>query len=363
LGDLEPLSPDLSEDAAEGIADDLRAAWSDNTRRAYGAALSKLTAWVELHHPETVRADVVDSIRRVLPLHPVTLMDFLERVSVPDRSEDGAPRTRPAATSTLALYLAAVRAAHRYLDLPDPTANSTFERFWRGLRRRRGTGQAPKRAARWPLLRLMIDAIDQAGAVAIRPWRDRRLLLRDRALLLVGFSGAFRRSELVGLRRRDVRLPAVPGESVILIVRQSKSSDEPTEVEIPSRDDKYSPADSLRLWLDVITGLELPHSVKTGLEAPIWFGFRGPTPVPDGLSAGSVAAIVKRAASQAGLDQTQVASLSAHSLRSGAATSAAEAGESLLGIKDLGRWRGLEMVDRYVQRRQRGREHPVARME
>jgi len=345
------------------IAEGIEAAWSKNTRRAYKAALRKLDGWVRVHHPEAVRHEVDHPYLGVIPLHTATLMDFLQRVTVPTRSVDGRPATRLAATSTLSLYLVAIRSVHRDLDLPDPSATPAFIHFWKGLQNRRVTDALPKRAARWPLVKSMVDAIEVAAAAGIRPWADRRILARDTALLLVGFAGAFRRSELVGLRRADVALPAYVGESVVLTLRRSKTSRRPTEVEIPYRADSYSPADRLLRWLEVVAALPLAEKFKSGTEAPVWFGFRGRTPVPKGLSAGSVAMIVKRAAQQAGLSPDQVRTLSAHSLRSGAATSAAEAGEPLTAIKDLGRWKGLDMVDRYVQRKHLGRAHPISRME
>lgn len=358
-----PLEPELGPEATEEIGENLRAARSPNTRRTYATAMRKLVAWIGEHHPEVVRPGVDDPLLAILPLHVATLVDFITRVEVAASDADGLLLSRPAATGTLATYTSAIRSAHRQLGLPDPTDHPLFKEAWRGIRRRRGTRQHAKRAARWELIKLLIDSADEAASSGIRPWSDPRLLARDRALLLVGFAGAFRRSEFVSVRRQDVQLPLGPGDSVVLTLLRSKTSDEPVEVEIPRRRDCYCPVQALLAWLDVADRLELPGVVLAPADRPLWFGFQGQRPFPCGLAASSVSTIVKRMAKRAGLDEDVVAGLASHSLRSGAATSAAEAKVRIEEIKDLGRWRSLQTVDRYIQRRQRKEDHPIARLE
>jgi integrase len=360
--DVEPLVPDLHDEARDEVTANLEAAYADATRRTYAAAVRKLVDWVRQHHPEVVRHDVDDPLLAILPLHVVTLVDFITRVEVPYWDEDKRVHTRLASAGTIGTYVSAIRSAHRQLGLADPSAHPLFEQTWRGIRRRRGLNHEAKRAARWGLLKQLVDVADQAAAQGVRPWSDPRLLARDRALLLVGFAGAFRRSELVSYRRGDVQLPLDDEDSVILRLRRSKTSDEPMDVEIPRRGDAYCPVRALTTWLDFADRLELPGVAQEPGNRPLWFGFQGQKPFPSGLSGSSVSRVVKRLARQAGLDDNIVAELASHSLRSGAATSAAEAEVRIEEIKDLGRWRSLETVDRYIQRRQRKKDHPMARL-
>ena len=358
LAQFDPIKPDITPESVEEIEENLKASRSKNTRRAYKAAMKKLVGWVHEHHPEVVRDGIDDPLMAILPLHVGTLIDFVSCVSVPFTDVAGEARERPAATATVATYVSAIRAAHRQLGLADPSTDPVFEETWRGIRRRRGMRQHAKTALRWELLKQLADVADVAAAAGVRPWSDPRILARDRALLLVGFAGAFRRSELVGLERDDVRLPLGPNDSLILTLRSSKTSDEPTEVEIPRRPDHYCPVAALLAWLDVIVEVEAaPASCP-----PLWLGFQGQRAFTMGLHASSVSMIVKRLARQAGLTPVQVAELASHSLRSGAATSAAEAKVSMLEIKDLGRWRSMDTVDRYVQRRHLRHDHPFARL-
>jgi integrase len=361
--EFEPLAPELDDEARDEVAANLRAAYSDATRATYAAAMRKLVDWVREHHPEVVRRDIEDPLLAIMPLHVVTLVDFITRVDVLYSDAEGRVRRRPASAGTIGGYISAIRSAHRHLELPDPTAHPLFEQAWRGIRRRRGLNHQAKRAARWGLIKQLVDAAGQAAPLGVRPWSDPRLLARDRALVLVGFAGAFRRSELVSFRRGDVQLPLDDVDSVILRLRRSKTSDQPADIEIPRRDDVYCPVRALLAWLDVADLLELPGVSPPPAERPLWFGFQGKRPFPTGLSGSSVSRVIKRLAVQAGLEPDLVAALASHSLRSGAATSAAEANVRIEEIKDLGRWRSLQTVDRYIQRGQRQKEHPIARLE
>ena len=359
--DVHPLPPEVGREAVAEIEANLQAAKSPNTRRAYRAAMNKLVGWVQGHHPEVVRPGIEDPLLSILPLHVATAVDFVSRVEIAFKGETGTLQTRLASTGAVAVYVSAIRAAHRQLRLPDPTADPVFEQAWAGIRRRRGTHQHGKRALRWKLLKRLVDAADDAGALGVKPWSDPRILARDRALLLVGFAGAFRRSELVSFRLGDVRLPLGSDDSLILVLQSSKTSRDPTEVEIPRRSDPYCPVEALLPWLDAVAEFELPGR-PSGAEAPLWYGFRSGRALRRGLSAGSVPELVKRLARQAGLRPEEVAELSSHSLRSGAATSAAEAKVEARDIKSLGRWASYSTVDRYIQSRQRGAEHPIARL-
>ena len=373
VGTLEPLPPEIAQESVAAILENIAAARAENTRRAYRAGLRKLISWTRENHPEVVRGDVEDPVLAVLPMHPTTLAAFISEVEVP--VSRGGRRTRLASTGTLSVYISAIRLAHKQAGFPDPTQNVLFEETWGGLRNRRGVQQHSMQPLRWNTLKVLVDAAEAAASAGKRPWANPRILARDRALLLVGFAGAFRRSELVSLRQGDVTLPQDPTASIELKLRRSKTSNKPARVEIPRRTDRYCPVAALLRWIDVADALDVGEAnpppgedgddsttERDGRGLPLFFGFQGRRVFPKGLAASSVSKIVKRLAQEAGLAPDQIAELAAHSLRSGAATSAAEAGCGVLAIKDLGRWKSLEMVDKYVQRRQKGGDHPVATM-
>lgn len=171
---------------------------------------------------------------------------------------------------------------------------------------RRALGVAPSQKA-------PISPSELRAMVKTRP--DTLQGLRDRALLLVGFAGAFRRSELVGLDVGD----AVFGEDGLTVtLRRSKTDQEGVgrKVGVPYGSTPQScPVRTLRRWLE-----------GSGItEGPLFRPAKGRTVGALRLSDKAVARLVKRAAKDAGLDPSR---LSGHSLRSGLATAAAKAGKS-----------------------------------
>jgi integrase len=210
-----------------------------------------------------------------------------------------------------------------------PLANPRVADALDGLRReaaeagRRQTGRAA----------LPLDDLRAALATL-----DRATLLgqRDAALLLLGFTGALRRSELVALDLDDVRF--VP-EGVTIEVRRSKTDQEGAgaTLAIPFGSTLATcPVRALRAWLDAATLATGPVFRPVNRHGGLG---------PDRLTAQSVALVVKRAARLAGLDADR---LSAHSLRAGCATQAAKRGVNAEGIKRLGRWRS-NVFERYIR--------------
>ncbi|MEZ4339082.1 MAG: site-specific integrase [Sandaracinaceae bacterium] len=165
---------------------------------------------------------------------------------------------------------------------------------------------------------------------------DTRIGKRDRALLTLGFAGAFRRSELVALDVEDLRFA---GEGIEVLIRRSKTDQEAegAEVGIPFGSDPATcPVRSTRAWLE-----DAMHGADALFRSVSRHGRVGGR-----LSGRDVARIVKRAALRAGLDPADFAG---HSLRAGLATSAAKAGKNDRAIMRQGRWRSRAMVDRYVR--------------
>jgi len=174
--------------------------------------------------------------------------------------------------------------------------------------------------------------------------------LRDRALLLVGFAAALRRSKLVGLDVEDLGFEQA---GMVLTLRRSKTDQEGQgqTVAIPyGRHDSTCPVLAVKVWLDA-----------SGITAgPVFRAVdRHGNIAAARLSDRAVANIVKRAAAAAGLDPADYAG---HSLRSGMATAAARAGASERAIMDQTRHRSVAMVRRYIRRGQLFADNAAGRL-
>ena len=161
--------------------------------------------------------------------------------------------------------------------------------------------------------------------------------LRDRALILLGFAGAFRRSELVAL---DVADLAFNRDGLTVTLRRSKTDQEGQgrKVGIPyGSNPDTCPVRVLQAWLET-AGLA---------EGPVFRSMNRHGPCTTGrLAPADVARVVKKLAERAGLDAARYAG---HSLRAGHATSAAIAGASERSIMNQTGHRSVQMVRRYIR--------------
>jgi integrase len=160
--------------------------------------------------------------------------------------------------------------------------------------------------------------------------------LRDRALLLIGFAGAFRRSELVAINCTDVNWRA---EGVLITIRSSKTDPfgNGRELAIPMGAERICPVGVLRAWLD-------RSSINDG---PVFQSVtRCGRALPQRLSSEAVAQIVKKRVFLLGQDR---ANYSGHSLRAGFATSAAVAGIPTWRIRQQTGHSSAEMLGRYIR--------------
>ena len=250
-----------------------------------------------------------------LPANPATLAAYLA-----NRAELG---WKPA---SIALALTAIGAAHKAGGMVSPASHPAVAATWAGIRRTVGTAQRRAAPATVEAVRAMVGASSSGGAGA----------LRDRALLLVGFAGAFRRSELAAL---DVGDLAFRAEGLVVTVRRSKTDQEGQGAEVAiafGASPSTCPVRAVRAWLEA-------GAVREGAA------FRAVDRhgnVGERLAGAEVARIVKRAAARAGLDASR---FSGHSLRAGLATTAAAQGRADRKIMDQGRWKSRAMVDRYVR--------------
>jgi integrase len=169
--------------------------------------------------------------------------------------------------------------------------------------------------------------------------------LRDRALLLLGFAGAFRRSELVALDTEH--LTAEPKGLRILIASSKTDQEGAGQVVVIPRvkDSPYCPVQAVTAWLNVVPITQ--GAVFRRLH-------RGDIVGRSRLSAQSVALIIKDLAAKVGLDATRY---SGHSLRSGFLTSAARNRASIFKMADQSRHKSLDVVREYVRNEERFDDH------
>lgn len=289
-------------DVATAARDYAQASKAPATWKAYRSDWRDFTSWCECHG------------RQPLPASPETVALYLAAL---------AERLKPA---TLQRRIASISQAHQAQGHETPTKSAEVRFTWSGIRRTVGTAQRQADPATIDVLRAMVDALD-----------DERLIgVRDRAMLLLGFAGAFRRSELVSLDVADVTVVA---EGLRVTLRRAKNDQEGAgqTVAVPygSRPDTC-PVRAVAAWLKV-----------AGIEAgPI---FRPVTRHgrigAQRLSDRAVAEVVRRTAERAGLD----GDWSGHSLRSGFATSAGAAGVQERHIARQTRHKSLEVLRRYIR--------------
>ena len=220
--------------------------------------------------------------------------------------------------STLKRRIATISVIHKmkghYLDTKHPVIMENLH----GIKRVKGSNQKAKKPILISDLKLIINAIGQTN-------QSEKKKNRDKALILVGFSGGFRRSELVDINYDDLEFV---DEGVKIFIKRSKTdqSGEGMTKAIPYFDNKnFCPVIALKQWIDNC-------KIKSGKIFDI--------------SDKSVALIIKKYASLAGLDANKYGG---HSLRSGFATSAAESGAEERNIMAMTGHKTTQMVRRYIK--------------
>jgi site-specific recombinase XerD len=220
--------------------------------------------------------------------------------------------------STLKRRLASISILHKtkghYIDTKHPIIIENLM----GIKRTNGSNQKGKKPLLINELKILINAIDQSNE------KDKRKI-RDKALILIGFSGGFRRSELVDIEYEDLEFVS---EGVKIFVKRSKTdqSGEGMTKAIPYFDNKnFCPVIALKNWIEIFD-----------LKKSRIFN----------ISDKSVALIIKKYAIYAGLDSRRYAG---HSLRSGFATTTAESGAEERNIMAMTGHKSTEMVRRYIK--------------
>jgi site-specific recombinase XerD len=240
-----------------------------------------------------------------------------------------------ASASTVTRRCAAIRYAHRLADLEPPTSSECVRATLRGIRRT--LGAAPARKS--PALAEMVRAMALTTPDSLKG-------LRDRALLLLGFAGAFRRSELVALDLGDIE---ETDEGIRVTIRRSKTDQEAHGQTIAIvRGGATCPVKAIKAWLAAaqITEGALFRPVAKGSKLGI-----------HRLTDKSVCDLVKAYATRVGLNATD---FGAHSLRSGFLTSAARRGASVFKMRDVSRHKSMDVLQAYVRDADLFRDHAGA---
>ncbi|HQR02857.1 MAG TPA: site-specific integrase [Rhodocyclaceae bacterium] len=278
----------------EAISSYVVAALADNSRRAYTGDLQDFLAW-----------------GGAVPCTPEVLAEYI------------AARAQTHSPITITRRVVGISRAHTSQGLPDPAKSDLVRVVLRGIRRTHGQPQR------------QVTPLMKSDLLSILPLMTGTTGLRDRALILLGFAGAFRRSELVALDVADLQFVQ---EGLIAHVRKSKTDQDGNgrKVGIPYGRTHACPVKAVREWLD--------HAGIT--EGPVFRSVRKGGAIGNRLTAQSVALVVKAYAQAAGLPAS---AYSGHSLRSGLATSAAQAGITAHKIQQQTGHRSLAMLHRYIR--------------
>lgn len=273
----------------------LQAALAENTRRAYQADLAHFRKW----------GGTVPSNSEEVALY---LANFGGKL----------------AAATLSRRLVSIGKAHTTQGFPNPCASAVVKATLRGIRRMHGSAQKQATPAIKEDLMEMIAGLTGSKG------------MRDRALLLIGFAGALRRSELVALTLEDLHFH---DQGVTVELRRSKTDQVGIgrKVGIPYARGLICPVKALRKWL-IQAQIQSGHIFQAITRHGRLSG--------KGLSAHTVSLIIKERAKAAGFDARKY---SGHSLRAGLVTSAARAGVSSWKIRQQTGHKSDAMLARYIR--------------
>lgn len=283
IGPMTETGADVAPSPSEQVRDFIRASKAESTIRGYRADWRAFCVWCESHS------------LCPLPASPETVASFIAECAA--RLKVGSIQRR----------LNAIAEAHKTVGVESPTHHPMVTNTMKGIRRTKGTAPEQKTPTLTDDIRAIVDATD-TGSIG----------LRDRALVLLGFAGAFRRSELVALEVEDCTFGK---DGLTVTLRRSKTDQDGVgrKVGIPyGSNPDTCPVRTVQGWMEGagITSGALFRSINRHGKIQ-----------PGRLSGIDVSRVVKKLAERAGLDPGRYAG---HSLRAGHATSAAIAGASEL---------------------------------
>lgn len=273
---------------------------ADNTRRAYESDWRSFENWCAVYELDSLPAD------------PATVILYIT-----DLANDGYKY------STIRRHVSSISIRHKMMQHPSPARDIHVIAALDGIARKIGKISTPKRAAELDYIAMMVDALDTSRLIG----------LRDKAIILLGFATASRRSELVNLTTSDIERKA---RGIVVTIHAHKTN-EILRKGIVAVHSEYCPIRALDDWLDAA-------GIASG---PLFRAVNRYGNVADtALTPQVVAKVVKRAAQAAGLNPDEFAG---HSLRSGIVTASGQKGFNIqAGMKQTGH-KTPGMVMRYQQ--------------
>lgn len=304
----------ITREQLDRVQDFASAATSENTRRAYAGQWRSFSAWCAARGLEA------------LPASPGTVALYASALADAGRK-----------VASIEQAMAAVSAAHGAAGHTSPRDDANLRKVLRGIRRTLGTAQRQAAPVLADHLRGMLAALPPTLAGK-----------RDAALMLVGFVGAFRRSELVGL---EVPHLVFSAEGVTVTLRKSKVDQEARGrlVALPcSSTPAACPVAALRAWLDASAITSGPVFREVDRHGKVR---------TQALTGRSVARLVKKAAASVGLDPS---TFSGHSLRAGFVTQAKLSQRAEDAIMRQTGHRSATMLRKYDRRAELWRDNAAA---
>ncbi len=290
----------------EATLNNLKSSKANNTLRAYKSDFRDFSVFCSKHG------------LNALPSEPKIVSLYLTHLS------------KKSKISTLRRRLVSISMVHKikghYLDTKHPIIVENLM----GIKRVNGSIQKGKKPLLINHLKLIIDVIDKQKIEEIKK-------LRDKSIILTGFGGGFRRSELISIDYEDLEFVA---EGLKIIIKRSKT-DQFGEGMIKGlpyfNNQMYCPVVNLQKWLEI-------SKIKTG---PIFRRFSKGSAITDKrLTDQSVVLLIKEYLNLAGIENKNFAG---HSLRSGFATVAAESGADERSIMAMTGHKTTQMVRRYIR--------------
>jgi len=290
----------------EATLNNLKSSKSNNTLRAYKSDFKDFGSFCAKHGLNS------------LPSEPKIVSIYLTHLS------------KSFKISTLRRRLVSISMVHKlkghYLDTKHPIIVENLM----GIRRVKGSIQKGKKPLLINNLKLIINVINEQNIDEIKK-------LRDKSIILIGFGGGFRRTELVSLDYEDLEFVT---EGLKIVIKKSKTDQygEGTIKGLPYfANTEYCPVTSLKKWLEI-------SKIKTG---PIFRRFiKGSSLTNKRITDQTVVLLIKNYLNLAGIDNSN---FSGHSLRSGFATVAAESGADERSIMAMTGHKSTQMVRRYIR--------------
>ncbi|CDZ81941.1 site-specific tyrosine recombinase XerD [Candidatus Rubidus massiliensis] len=305
---------------------------SKNTVKSYESDLRDFEVWCRSKGLKAIPAD------------PCSVACYLaERASKPFIDPKG-QKQLPLKTSTLARRLSAISQAHQVAGIHFNRRHPAIQETWKGIKNIHGTAQKGKEPILIDDLRRMIESIQTSNEQ-----KNSLIGFRDKALLLLGFAGAFRRSELVSLQVDDLKLVR---DGYIVKIRRSKTDQqgEGREIAIPYGSNPITcPVRALQDWI----------SIGNLQHGPLFMPInRHDQKSTHAMTSHAVAIIIKKYIP----NKEMATEFSGHSLRAGFATTAAMAGVQEYAIMKQTGHKRSDTLKKYIRARDLWRENAASKL-